>query len=32
MNVNIRIKKRMCYYFDEIIKLEYFDLDNTFDR
>ena len=23
-----RIKNRMCYYFDDIIKLEDFDLDN----
>ena len=32
MNLNIRIKNRMCCYFDEIIKLDYFDVDNTFDR
>ena len=24
----IRIKNLTCYYFDDIIKLEYFDLDN----
>ena len=23
-----RIKKRRCYYFDDIIKLEDFDIDN----
>ena len=25
----IRIKNRTCYYFDNIIKIEDFDLDNT---
>ena len=25
---NVRIKNRTCYYFDGIIKLEDFDLDN----
>ena len=25
----VRIKNRTCYYFDDIIKLEDFDLDNT---
>ena len=25
---NFRIKSRTCYYFDDIIKLEDFDLDN----
>ena len=25
---NVRIKNRMCYNFDDIIKLEDFDLDN----
>ena len=24
---NVRIKNRMCYYFDDIIKLEDFDFD-----
>ena len=24
----VRIKNRTCYYFDDIIKLEHFDLDN----
>ena len=24
----VRIKNRLCYYFDDIIKLEDFDLDN----
>ena len=24
----IKIKNRTCYYFDEIIKIDYFDLDN----
>ena len=24
----VRIKNRTCYYFDDIIQLEYFDLDN----
>ena len=24
----IDIKNRMCYYFDDIIKIEHFDLDN----
>ena len=24
----VRIKNRTCYCFDDIIKLEYFDLDN----
>ena len=24
---NVRIKSRMCYYFDDIIKLEDFDFD-----
>ena len=26
----VRIKNRTCYYFDDIIKLEDFDLDNIF--
>ena len=25
----VRIKNRMCYYFDNIIKLEDFDIDNN---
>ena len=25
----VRIKNRTCYYFDDIIKLEDFDIDNT---
>ena len=25
----IYIKKRMCYYYDDIIKFKDFDLDNT---
>ena len=25
---NVRIKKPTCYYFDDIIKLKDFDLDN----
>ena len=24
----LRIKNRACYHFDDIIKLEYFNLDN----
>ena len=24
---NVRIRNRMCYYFDDIIKLEDFDFD-----
>ena len=24
----VRIKNHMCYYFDDVIKLEDFDLDN----
>ena len=26
--LKVRIKNRTCYYFDDIIKLEDFDLDN----
>ena len=26
----VRIKNRMCYYFNDIIKLENFDLDSIF--
>ena len=25
----VRIKNRMCYYFDNIVKLEDFDIDNN---
>ena len=25
----VRIKNRMCYYFDNIIKFKKFDFDNT---
>ena len=25
---DINVKNRTCYYFDDIIKIEYFDFDN----
>ena len=28
MNLKNRIKNRMCYYFDDIIKFDDFDIDN----
>ena len=28
--LNVRIKIRTCYYFNDIIKLEDFDIDNVF--
>ena len=31
-NKEIDIKNCTCYYFDDITKFKYFDLDNIFNR